>query len=342
MRIIAVLVMLLACISVAPAVSGASGFPTYNPPDPSRVDFVAKCFWTKYATVDPIVAPGVNPFGHNHTFGANPGINQNSTAWTLGNGGAGTTNCGMKRDRAAYWMPTAYNNNGNAVKPTEVRAYYRAGTTNTASVRPIPFGLVIIAGDAKATSPQSAGRAGWQCRNLTSGNTVSKQALPPTCPTGDFMESSVVFPNCWNGRNLDSVDHKSHMAYAAATAACPSSHPVRLPQLTLAYRFPTNALNGATMSLATVPLPGETAAQTKTRSRMTLHADFMNAWDPATMAALVEHCIHRNVGCEDISNTRLPPSMNGTLPTDTTPPTTAAPAQAARMRSLRSYCKIGT
>lgn len=42
---------------------------------------------------------------------------------------------------------------------------------------------------------------------------------------------------CWDGENLDSDDHQSHVAYgnglAGATGggACPSTHPVQLPQV---------------------------------------------------------------------------------------------------------------
>lgn len=41
---------------------------------------------------------------------------------------------------------------------------------------------------------------------------------------------------CWDGVNLDSPDHQSHVAYgnqggAAGGGACPSTHPVKLPQI---------------------------------------------------------------------------------------------------------------
>lgn len=48
-----------------------------------------------------------------------------------------------------------------------------------------------------------------------------------------LMENS-----CWDGTNLDSVDHQSHVAYstggfggANGGGACPQSHPVKLPQV---------------------------------------------------------------------------------------------------------------
>lgn len=40
---------------------------------------------------------------------------------------------------------------------------------------------------------------------------------------------------CWDGQNLDTPDHKSHVAYSGTGATgggpCPASHPVKLPQV---------------------------------------------------------------------------------------------------------------
>ncbi|OJT05575.1 hypothetical protein TRAPUB_3588 [Trametes pubescens] len=47
-------------------------------------------------------------------------------------------------------------------------------------------------------------------------------------------EGTVFFPSCWDGVNLDSADHKSHMAYPIQnynSGDCPASHPVHLVSL---------------------------------------------------------------------------------------------------------------
>ncbi len=53
------------------------------------------------------------------------------------------------------------------------------------------------------------------------------------CPRG--IRATIIFPSCWDGKNLDSPDHRSHMAYSGRQAlagdSCPSSHPVRVPQV---------------------------------------------------------------------------------------------------------------
>jgi Domain of unknown function (DUF1996) len=57
--------------------------------------------------------------------------------------------------------------------------------------------------------------------------------------------------SCWDGKNLDSPDHASHVKYSRATGktpndpsgGCPASHPVRIPQLMLETVWDTRQFN---------------------------------------------------------------------------------------------------
>lgn len=54
--------------------------------------------------------------------------------------------------------------------------------------------------------------------------------------------------SCWDGKNLDSPDHKSHVAYPSSgsfemSSACPSTHPVRLPQVMYEVMWDTREFN---------------------------------------------------------------------------------------------------
>jgi len=70
------------------------------------------------------------------------------------------------------------------------------------------------------------------------------QPFPPKpCPGG--IRFTVIFPSCWDGKNVDSPDHKSHVAYAPGNGAlagdkCPSTHPVRIPQVMYEVMFDTS------------------------------------------------------------------------------------------------------
>lgn len=66
------------------------------------------------------------------------------------------------------------------------------------------------------------------------------------CPGG--IRATVIFPSCWDGKNLDSPDHRSHMAYtptgrALAGDECPVSHPVRVPQVMYEIMLDTTPFN---------------------------------------------------------------------------------------------------
>ncbi|MAD83961.1 MAG: hypothetical protein CL912_13445 [Deltaproteobacteria bacterium] len=60
--------------------------------------------------------------------------------------------------------------------------------------------------------------------------------------------------SCWDGVNLDSPDHKSHVAYpkngpqqftgTSTGGACPSTHPVKIPQIMLEVRRTSDSTHG--------------------------------------------------------------------------------------------------
>jgi hypothetical protein len=64
------------------------------------------------------------------------------------------------------------------------------------------------------------------------------------CPGG--IRATVIFPSCWDGKNLDSPDHRAHMAFppgmvgGLAGDKCPSTHPVRVPQVMYEVMYDTS------------------------------------------------------------------------------------------------------
>jgi hypothetical protein len=68
------------------------------------------------------------------------------------------------------------------------------------------------------------------------------------CPVG--IITTLYFPPCWDGVNLDSPDHYSHVAWPAGGAAgyddgepCPATHPVKIPQVVLEVQWDTREFN---------------------------------------------------------------------------------------------------
>ena len=238
------------------------------------VNFVENCRYSHQAPDDPIVYPGKPGASHQHTFVGNSTTDAFSSFGSLR---SGETTCMRADDTAAYWVPALYQGT-TEILPVAATVYYRRGTP--AEVNTFPNNLRMIAGDAKATSPQGMRITFWSC-GVASG--VDRSAEVPTCPDtrGSFLRLHIRFPECWDGRRLDSPDHKSHMAYATR-AGCPSTHPVEVPQITQIYRYATRGGEGFSLASGGV---------------YSAHADFVNAWNQGALRKLVEGCLNELVHC---------------------------------------------
>lgn len=67
----------------------------------------------------------------------------------------------------------------------------------------------------------------------------NKTYLDQNCPDGLRLE--VLFPICWNGEDLDSHDHKSHLAYSDAGANggnCPEGYDHVINQIMMETYYP--------------------------------------------------------------------------------------------------------
>lgn len=66
------------------------------------------------------------------------------------------------------------------------------------------------------------------------------------CPVGIMANHR--FPTCWDGVNLDSPNHRDHVAYPESGTfesggPCPKTHPVKIPQILLETVWDTKAFN---------------------------------------------------------------------------------------------------
>ncbi len=267
---------------VATTVATAGLVTTTSPPAAGAGTFGSMqvvCHPSHTSHDDPIVFPRQPGAAHQHEFFANRATDAYSTLTSLT--GKPTT-CSRPGDTAAYWVPAVLND-GRRVVPDRVIAYYRTtGIRDVTSVRPFPRGLKMIAGSAMATAaaPQPTRVANWHCGDGVKGT----PGVPASCP-GEALTLRIEFPNCWNGRTLDSVDHKSHMAYAGVGGArgCPASHPVPVPALSLNFRWKiSGSLSGVRLSSGGVHSG---------------HADFFNSWNQSILAQLVRDCLNAGRIC---------------------------------------------
>jgi hypothetical protein len=226
---------------------------------------------------DPIVHPGMAGMSHLHQFFGNRTTNALSTLPSLL--GQSTT-CSTGGDTAAYWVPMLYQD-GVAVPAVSALIYYRGGShRDSTTIQAFPPGLRMIAGSATATSPFPVDAVGWMCQGSTT-------PLPstPSCGAGGTLLAQVRFPDCWDGVNLDSADHKSHMAYTVS-GICPSNYPVPVPLLEYNVRYQTSGGPGVT--LASGP-------------QYTYHADFFNSWNQSSLVSFIAFCLHTGMACGTLS-----------------------------------------
>ena len=272
-----------AAASVA-AASRAVGPQRYTGPQGGVGQFVVQCLYSHSAPDDPIVHPGHSGMSHRHDFYGATGTRAASTPAQLR---TQPTTCDKSVDTAAYWHPTLYDH-GATVRPRSLEAYYRAAPgVAPASVRPFPFGLAMIAGDAAANHPSRVDAAGWTC-----GARSDLHAMPIACPGTAPLHLVLTFADCWDGDRIDSPDHRSHVAYSRR-GRCPETHRVHVPQLTVAVTFPITG-TGHDLRLGSGPV-------------VSAHGDFLNAWDPAGLAREVAMCIGRDAVCDLASNRQESP-----------------------------------
>jgi hypothetical protein len=267
--------------------------PTTEQPAPSDIGaFRTGCQFSHMAFDDPIVYPGQPGKSHLHTFFGNKLTNANSTAQSLATTGNSTCRGGTI-NRSAYWVPSMIDTrDGRPLTPMfESNFYYKTGYgVPAASIQPMPPGLRMIAGDAKGNPDLPSGAAMYAC--IWEGGNSDWSNSIPSCPKKgmSWLIQGLDFPQCWDGVNLDSPDHKSHMANpvdvkANNTGHCPSTHPVAIPAI--AYQI-----------LYEVKVSGETKYWRLSSDNYDLtkpagysgHGDWFNGWKPEIVDVWVKKC----------------------------------------------------
>jgi hypothetical protein len=161
------------------------------------------------------------------------------------------------------------------IQLTSLGSYYFLNGDN---VTAFPPGFRMIAGDSRrrtytAGDPNKPDpeKSIWEGLGQTNQATLQQRALGFNClnygrgqnedtlfrhvlPEKGFMDANcadgvrfeLMFPSCWNGRDLDSATHTEHVAYPKLVMnnACPPGFPVQLPALLFETIWATNAFRG--------------------------------------------------------------------------------------------------
>ncbi|KAK3375721.1 hypothetical protein B0T24DRAFT_205950 [Lasiosphaeria ovina] len=295
-----------------------------QPPSGSQAFWVLGC--AKPIVVeraDPIVDPG-KPSNHVHTIMGGDAFDlemdfqktQTSTC----------TTCGVTKDLSNYWVPTVYflANNGSFLHVKQVggiNVYYQermdwteycAGKT----LQPFPPEFRMVAGDMTLRSYNHTSMEQRAIEFICLPD-IGKTGLAPfpgfpnrTCNGG--LQLRVRFPSCWDGKNADWKDHRSHMAYPSGldNGFCPDTHPVRVPSLLYESTWDVAAFNH-------LREPGDQpfVLSQGDPTGYGYHGDFLNGWDTELLEKAIRDpsCGNSSGGHINFCKTFQPFFQNNTL-----------------------------
>jgi Domain of unknown function (DUF1996) len=265
-------VLAVAALGAAPE---RSADPWRPRPDAELGSFRVECDLAQQRRIDPIVSWG-EVSSHLHDFFGNETVVATSTYDSLR---AGSSNCTAEEDRSAYWAPTLMSDDGDRVEPEVGVFYYRNRPVDYRETVEFPPGLRMVAG---GTFP----RAYWTCDGESDAAPESRKRSIPDCGDDGEIKLHVFFPSCWDGKNLDSSDHRRHVVYGVDgdgrpadidAERCPSTHPVKIPELDLRVQYDVE--DGRDYRLSD--------------GRVIPHADFFNAWTQSDLERFVHRCLGR-------------------------------------------------
>jgi hypothetical protein len=264
--------------------------PTAEQPKPGdQGAFRTVCAFSHMAFDDPLVFPGQPGKSHLHVFFGNTQTDAYSSAESIAGSGGSTCRGGIV-NRSAYWVPATIDvRTGTPVKPAGSNMYYKNGYNGIgpAQVKPFPKGLRIIAGDP--TNSSTKGPYRFVCQGRGADTKAHREI--PECPVGSQLNQMVFFPQCWDGRNLDSRDHKSHMAYPVKRR-CPDSHPVAIPEITFNILYDVTEPGISRHWRLASDMYGDDIPGGRS-----MHGDWFDGWKPEIRDAWVKGCNQAGRDC---------------------------------------------
>ncbi|KAF2703231.1 hypothetical protein K504DRAFT_418736 [Pleomassaria siparia CBS 279.74] len=226
------------------------------------------CSTLSIQRLDPVVEPGNAPSAHLHQIVGGNAFKANMTG-DVGEQGTCTT-CTFSEDFSNYWTAVLYYKHPTNGSYKRVPIYPNAQLSGTGiqggmtiyytqvdfntngkdKITSFKPGFRMTVG-SPATNTLDGGKAHKGLRYTCLQTILTRGAETPDFPTKACPAGIMAihhFPACWDGKNLDSPDHQSHMYDTTKggfqpAAPCPASHPVRMPQVAYETMWNTTAFN---------------------------------------------------------------------------------------------------
>ncbi|KAH8820776.1 hypothetical protein F5884DRAFT_745119 [Xylogone sp. PMI_703] len=277
--------------------------------------FTVSCNPLTIQRSDPIVSPGVAS-GHVHAVVGGTAFQRTMSTTTAVN--AKDSTCDKKLDKSNYWQPQLYHHRsdgqfeliefqGSAIYYLNRACDYAPGRTTCPqgfNAAPPPAGLRMLSGNPtlrfnfwwnwlivlvtlRTFDPNSFAQQAIQHVCLRENDSPTFNSLPPMACLR--MRAETFFPSCWDGVNLDSADHTSHLtnlkvAFPAIGAynggVCPESHPKAIFSVFYEFFYDTSAVTDFNRWVWAMGDP----------TGYGLHGDFINGWNQAALNNVVATC----------------------------------------------------
>lgn len=284
------------------------------------------CGFAGVGYFDPKVFPGDHTGkSHLHQFYGNVSVTPDSTYESLRRNGKSTCNYGdVTVQRSAYWQPAMLDGKGNVVQPDHTTLYYkrRPLTDPVISAAPgtpitplrstdqkfaegkgvdLPNGLFFIFGFDMLTGTPPTGNVQFGCYPPGGAAAITAKTIKAIADTGQCVAGSQFVtrgegPHCWDGKRVDSANHRDHMAYPSYGSwgypRCPLTHPFVTPTITLLSSWiiqPGDDLNLWSVS--------SDAMRPDLPAGSTIHFDIWPLWEPAVLKLGERGCMDLLLNC---------------------------------------------
>jgi len=268
--------------------------------------FTVNCAPLTQQRSDPIVQPGIASFHVHSVIGGNA---FRRDMGPMDAAKANTTTCDKAIDHSNYWVPQMYHMrpdkmwelvtwHGSAVYYQKRACDYVPGEKYcNKSFVPMAFpdGFRMIAGDAyrRTQNDSDITNRAVNIMCIFDGGSKQYQGFPPRqCNT---LRSEVYFPSCWDGKNLDSPDHKSHVSYPGIGdyngGVCPQSHPVAIFSIFYEFFFDVSAFTDRKFAFANGDATG-----------YGYHGDFMMGWTNRDLLQTAHRDCVTSANCPKLGN----------------------------------------
>ncbi|GAA3336573.1 hypothetical protein GCM10020358_09500 [Amorphoplanes nipponensis] len=232
-----------------------------------------------------VVTPGrAGPAHHVHDFLGNLSVRVGSTVRSLAGGG---TTCANGDESTYYWpvlrtVGRQDGPHGGAVRVPAAVSFTFLGNSRGPVVA-MPRLLRGAVGDAYAVTNGGARAAPvWSC----SGSPERRTLRYVVCPRGEQVLRVFDFPSCWDGRRVDSADHRQQLVFTRPGGGCPIST-FAVPRLRIVVAY----------DLAPGTRYRIDSFDAQRHSPLTDHAFFVNLMPDALMAEAVR-CLNAGRDCQ--------------------------------------------